>query len=69
MLFANKTEDYINGKVELVIVWIICKIWSLVNYREQIQHHNCVIYCSVCSCSAAYIKCDYQKFRNKTEKT
>ena len=54
-LFVNEIEGYTNNKVKLVIVWNSCKIQSLFNYKDNLHHHSCVIYHSVCSCGADYI--------------
>ena len=48
----NKTEDYVNGKIKLVITCNTCKIQSLFNYKDKVQYHSCVIYRGVCSCGA-----------------
>ena len=37
------------------MIWNTCKIQSLFNYKDKIQHHSCVIYRGVCSCGADYI--------------
>ena len=55
-LFVNKTEDYTNGKVKLVIIWNIRKIQYLFNYKDKVQHHSCAIYHGVCFCGADYIR-------------
>ena len=54
-LFVNKIEDYTNGKVKFVLIWNTCKIQSLFNYKDKVQHRSCVIYRSVCLCGADYI--------------
>ena len=51
-LFVNKIENYINGKVKLVIILNTRKIQSLFNHKDKIQNHSCVIYRGVCSCGA-----------------
>ena len=30
-------------------------IKSLFNNKDKVKHHNCVMYCGICSCGADYI--------------
>ena len=53
--FISKLQTFTNNKVRFNIIWNNCKIQSLFNNKDKVQHLSCIIYKSVCSCGAGYI--------------
>ena len=53
--FISKLQTLTNGKVRFNIIWNSCKILSIFNNKDKVQHLSCVIYIGICSCNADYI--------------
>ena len=57
----NKLKSFKNDKVRFNITWNTCKIKSLFNNKDKVEHFSCIIQKGVCSCGADYIG---EKIRN-----
>ena len=42
--FISKLQTFTNDKVRFNVIWNICKIQSLFNNKDKVQHLSCVIY-------------------------
>ena len=53
--FISKLKSFKNDKVRFNITWNTCKIKSLFNNKDKVEHFSCIIQKGVCSCGADYI--------------
>ena len=53
--FISKLRTFNNGRVRFHIIWNTCKIQSLFNKKDKVQHLSCLIYKGVYSCDEDYI--------------
>ena len=51
-VFKRKVENFTNDKLKVITIWNTRKIRSLVNNKDKVKHHSCVIYRGICSCGA-----------------
>ena len=53
--FIDRSVSFTSGKVKFNVVWKTRKIQSLFLLKDNVQHLNCVIYESICSCGEMYV--------------
>ena len=53
--FISKLQTFTNGKIRFHIIWNTCKVQSLFNNKDKVQHLSCFTYKGVSSCGADYI--------------